>query len=135
MTTPFYLGLASLAVHRMPYTPVQPDQLDLGALTATLEWNAARRISGWLEGRAGVQVGHSTFKFHTQQERTFILEESELLSGVQVALLLGRASGWNLSLSAAHQRVYTSTPIRLIVASISAGYLVSTPSWLRTILE
>lgn len=135
VTTPFYLGLASLGVHRMPYTPVQPDQLDLGALTATLEWSAARRISGWFEGRAGVQVGHSTFKFHTQQERTFILEESELLSGLQVALLVGRVRGWNVSLSAAHQRLYTSTPIRLTVASISAGYSVTTPAWLRTILE
>lgn len=135
VSTPFYLGSAALLVHRMPFSPIEPDLLDMDALSVSIEWNADMRIFRGLQATAGIRVGQTTFKFRTQEERIFMIEESELLSGVQAGLVAPITGNWRISLASSHQRIFTAVPIDLSFTTIGLGYSFRTPSWLRTILE
>jgi hypothetical protein len=135
VATPFYLGSTAVVVQTVPFTPRGPDQLDVDALTVLAEWNGERVLLPGVRGIGGIHLGQTTFKFRTQRERTFIIEESELLSGVQIGVRTRLAGDVGLAVMANHQKIFTQIPIHLTFVACGLEYSLATPSWLRTFLE
>ena len=132
--TPFYLGSVALAVQAIPFEPV-PGVYDLDALTVALEWNGEARLWRGTRASAGVQVGNATFKFHEQETRIFLQEESEFLAGVQAAVRTRVTHNVGVLVTARHQRIFTHIPVRLTFAGAGVEYAFGTPRWLRGFLE
>lgn len=132
--TPFYLGSVALAVQVIPFEPV-PGIYDLDALTVGLEWNGEARLWRGTSASAGVQVGNATFKFHEQETRIFLQEESEFLAGVQAAVRTRVTHNVGVLVTARHQRIFTHIPVRLTFAGAGVEYTFGTPGWLRAFLQ
>ena len=132
--TPFYLGSVAVAVQVIPFQPV-PGIYELDALTVGVEWNGERRLWRGSRASAGILVGNATFKFHEQETRIFLIEESEFLAGMQAVVRTRVTHNVDVLVTARHQKIFTHIPIHLTFAGAGVEYAFGTPRWLRAFLE
>ena len=135
VSTPFYAGSVALMVQAERFRAREAAQPDFRAVTRAAEWNVEAPALGPLRGFAGILVGAVDMTFLDPASHTENVDENELVLGGQAGVGIPLARRVAGMVVASRRRVFTRVPLHLTYVSVGAEYRVSTPGWLKGVLE
>ncbi len=135
--TPFYWGIAGVAVQAAPFrgrSAAFPDYLMVEAL---LNWGPELRLQRTLFLRAALQSGVSYWRFEENQAYAGLgnVWESEFQAGVLLAVSAAPLSDWRIDVRLRRTVIFTRKQIWFTALQVSLVRSFSTPAWLKKILE
>lgn len=133
VSTPFYGGAAELGVVAARYGAVAAAQPDFTGVLTYAGWGLGARL-GRVALHGGVRVGVHRMTF---EEDTFVSvrNESELALGAAGRAELEVASGWAVFGEAAWTKTYTYLRLQQVRGTAGLRARLTTPGWLRRVLE
>ncbi|MFC1618508.1 hypothetical protein ACFL45_01045 [Candidatus Neomarinimicrobiota bacterium] len=131
--TPFYFGLARAGIQVHPFSAISSGAYDYTDSFIYLGWGfplVQTRHIYWLNA---INLG-AHFMLFTNPESTNN-DETEMGIGLTSQLKYRFSPRWSVALAYSYNRIFTWKRINLAYFSGGLNYRITTPDWLRSILE
>lgn len=132
---PFEAGFLEAGARRMPLDARSEQVPSYTALLVWAGWGAAWRPVGPVRLSAAARAGLLRMNFAEDIEFAGVRSESEIALGAAARLELIASSRFGLFAEVAGERVFTAVPMDQVHATAGMVLRLSTPAWLRRVLE
>jgi hypothetical protein len=134
--TPLEFGDLTLELSRVPFHAINPAaQRSFQATTIAADWRVPLVATTRVHGALGVRAGTFVMSFDDSLIDPGLRREEELLLGVSAKMNVGVYRRFGLTVAGTYDHVWLHVPLHLTTFSVGVDYAVSTPHWLRELLQ
>ena len=132
--TQFHVGDVGLYVVTLPYTASSADQPDFRAWILAADWRFAPSAPMPVKPMISVSAGNYLTTFDGVETKG-LAKESEIFVGGSVGVAVRIHGGTHATASWTGIQVLTSTPIRSAFLTFGLAQTMTTPRWMRRVLQ